>query len=329
MSDSRTVDPLGDISSQGYDTEWAIFTIRRIQKDDPDTVVDMMTMLDVIIDGQNKKIAGAMSPSTLRFTTEQRLRRPMRVDCLPEQAVTWIFWCGESLDMELHRLLPLRQELFSQNVTATGHAPEGPPMPASASEVGRLPSIAEMMEARNNTCSGFIKSYDEYLQVSRDYQAQSDRPNTNCSDFPVAAEDQQGLVSELVRAMVNTTDVAEPPSNAAVKKIAGLKYSNLELELVGWKLLNELKHAQQGHCHIPGYYSDKKPAYRNFINFIARYTTVFEVLWSCKDAVKSLFLDELFAAKLAWNPEFEAARKETNRRGNSNKVVTSRTVRSF
>ncbi|KAI1488475.1 hypothetical protein F5X96DRAFT_685241 [Biscogniauxia mediterranea] len=179
--------------------------------------------------------------------------------------------------------------------------------------------IDEALRQHTNSYRGFISNWDQAMEVDRQYKATCNETDTDGSDFPADEGLQQELVRRIVEAIVNTKDVLEKDTNFAVKKIVDKKYSDIELELVGWKVLIALKSAQDGQNELRPWYCEGGPRYARFDSFMDRYNEIVRILKVSKDMVKNIFTNDMFRDRLAWNPRIEYSRKETNRSGNYRK----------
>ncbi|KAI1633079.1 hypothetical protein F4809DRAFT_644821 [Biscogniauxia mediterranea] len=184
--------------------------------------------------------------------------------------------------------------------------------------------IDEALQQHTNSYRGFISNWDQAMEVDRQYKATCNQVDTDGSDFPADEGLQQELVRGIVEAIVNTKDVLEKDTNFAVKKIVDKKYSDIELELVGWKVLIALKSAQDGQNELRPWYCEGGPRYARFDSFMDRFNEIVRILRVSKDMVKNIFTNDMFRDRLAWNPRIEYSRKETNRSGNYRKGTVCR-----
>ncbi|KAI0594185.1 hypothetical protein F4775DRAFT_606682 [Biscogniauxia sp. FL1348] len=179
--------------------------------------------------------------------------------------------------------------------------------------------IDEALQHHTNSYRGFIANWDQATMVDRQYKATCNQVDTDASDFPSDEGVQRELVRQIVEAIVNTRDVLEKDTNFAFKKIVDKKYSDIELELVAWKVLASLKSAQEGQNELSPWYCEGGPRYARFESFMDRFNEIVRILRVSKDMVKNIFTNDMFRDRLAWNPRIEYSRKETNRSGNFRK----------
>ncbi|KAI0835652.1 hypothetical protein F5Y06DRAFT_299481 [Hypoxylon sp. FL0890] len=141
------------------------------------------------------------------------------------------------------------------------------------------PSMEQMMASKTSSYQGLIRGTEDLGEVDKRYLAIHNRQESDSSDFPLEAKDQQHLIKTLFEAACDCSQAYEPESSQSMKKIKNGSYTDLELELVLWHLLLSIRDAQVGQFH--------------------------HALKSSKDVVVSLFKDATFKHRLAWRPKIE------------------------
>ncbi|KAL7626474.1 hypothetical protein AAE478_003246 [Parahypoxylon ruwenzoriense] len=175
------------------------------------------------------------------------------------------------------------------------------------------PTLPEMMESATRDYQGFIRGIDDYERIMDQYLHTHDVEGGPCTDFPADPEGQRHLVKVLLEASCNCTYVYEPENGQSVKRVQDGSYTDLELELISWKLLMAVRDAQEGRCKLPRYMTCKIPKYVEYGSFNDRFNQVLRAVRCSKDVVASLFKDALFIHRLAWQPEAELKTKARNR----------------
>ncbi|KAI1213569.1 uncharacterized protein F4807DRAFT_456913 [Annulohypoxylon truncatum] len=178
----------------------------------------------------------------------------------------------------------------------------------SADEV-RLP-IHEMIKSSEGAYKGWVRSIEEYHETKRQYHAMHDhyQDPSSYGDFPSNPEHQRELVETMFDAALNVSRTYEHARNSNVQGILNKKYNDLEYELVFWQLLESIYDSQRGHCRLPNHLDRGKPHYEEYRSFGERFDAVINALRSSKGIVGRLFVDTMFADRLAWRPKSELGR---------------------
>ncbi|KAI1340320.1 hypothetical protein F5Y15DRAFT_415210 [Xylariaceae sp. FL0016] len=144
-----------------------------------------------------------------------------------------------------------------------------------------------------------------------------DVPPANRSDVPHNDAERRKAVHHLFLAYHDCSQCVEPVDFLSV-------YSEGEVHLALWQLLRAIEDAASGICTIPRYASKYPYSYQSFPSFEARLTNVTDTLKISKNTCKNMFTNELFSARLAWNPHKEAGRKIANKKLNAKRAETLR-----
>ncbi|RYP44340.1 hypothetical protein DL768_009177 [Monosporascus sp. mg162] len=163
-----------------------------------------------------------------------------------------------------------------------------------------------MHDSKTGRYKGYIKSEAEAEDLFKQYLAQCDTDEGSPEGFPRDSAGQCRLVHQAVDAMVQLKGSreaaeAEKAESSAKRRLTAYNrvlehfWSDLELELMGWRLLCE-----------------------KFDTFMERWNEVLNQLRVSKRTVKALF-DTPFVARLARNVTTEGKRIEANQKGNAKK----------
>ncbi|RYP69378.1 hypothetical protein DL771_006135 [Monosporascus sp. 5C6A] len=201
------------------------------------------------------------------------------------------------------------------------------------------PPIMKMSSAREvlpvqvpqTRYESYIKSEAEAGGLFKQYLAQRDTDEGSLAGFPRDSVGQRRLVRQAVDAMMQLEGSreaaeAEKAEGGAKRRLTAYNrvvehfWSDLELELMGWRLLTACKDAQLGGCQVAGWSTDRRMPNRceAFDTFADRWNEVLSHLRVSKRTVKALF-DTPFVARLAWDVAGEGKRIEANQKGNAKK----------
>ncbi|KAI0122351.1 hypothetical protein F4814DRAFT_458028 [Daldinia grandis] len=181
--------------------------------------------------------------------------------------------------------------------------------------------MEQMMSSNSGAYQGLIRDFGHFRQVNDQYLKIHNRPRGDCSDFPLAPQEQQQLVKLLFEAAHDCSQTYEPEGSQSFRRIHQGSYTDIEFELVLWPLLLSTRDAQMGQCRLPNYLYCKEPPYNSYGSFMERFTAVCDALRLSKDVVVSLFKDATFKHRLGWRPRTELNQKATNRKLNGERDV--------
>lgn len=162
----------------------------------------------------------------------------------------------------------------------------------------------------------YVLSEEDFKQKLKAYMSLDNHDNGTAlgqDDYPYEdPHQQQLLVQALVQAMAHLEDAHDKDSKMPVGRIK--KLSPLELNLMAWSVLLEIRDVQRGELSLPRW--GKSWTWEEFPTFSARFEAVRQALHKYKAMVASLF-DHLFTKRLALNPSAELGRKTANQNLNS------------
>ncbi|KAI5855068.1 hypothetical protein GGS23DRAFT_618983 [Durotheca rogersii] len=154
--------------------------------------------------------------------------------------------------------------------------------------------VVAMMESAVGEFQGFIKRPGDFEVIMREYLSLHNKDTTRAIGMPTTFGEKRNLVRALFDACHDFGQIYEPAHGQSVKRLQNGYYTDLENELILWKLLESICEAQRGHCLIPQYSNCRDRAYDHYDNFQARFNSTIEALRSSKDLVASLFSNEQF-----------------------------------
>ncbi|KAI1485252.1 hypothetical protein F5X96DRAFT_691083 [Biscogniauxia mediterranea] len=158
-----------------------------------------------------------------------------------------------------------------------------------------------------------ISDFNDMRDKEARYLSIKNKAGTQTDDIPENNHELQGLVHRLWIALYNTEDTVESETSDAIKSlIKKPRWSEGEVHLALWKLLEAVIDAQRGICTLPKSYTTSGPIYQEFDSFYARFESVEEGLRISKALCRSVLCMDLFIARIAWNPTAEANRKSVN-----------------
>ncbi|RYO80889.1 hypothetical protein DL766_010444 [Monosporascus sp. MC13-8B] len=175
-----------------------------------------------------------------------------------------------------------------------------------------------MHNSKTGRYQGYIKNEAEAEVLFKQYLAQCDTDKESLEDFPRDDDGQRRLVRQAVEAMMQLegsreaaeAEGAEGAEGGSRRRLTAYNrvfehfWSNLELELMGWRLLSVYRR-MSNQC-------------KTFDMFTERWNKVLNQLRVSKRTVKALF-DTPFVDRLAWNVAGEGKRIEANQKGNARK----------
>ncbi|RYP10109.1 hypothetical protein DL765_008203 [Monosporascus sp. GIB2] len=188
-----------------------------------------------------------------------------------------------------------------------------------------------MQDSKTGRYKGYIKNEVEAEDLFKQYLAQCDTDEGSLEGFPRDCAGKRRLVRQAVEAMMQLESFreaaeAEKAEGRARRRLTAYNrvlehfWSDLELELMGWRLLAACKDAQLGRCRVAGWSTDGRMLNqcKTFGTFTERWNEVLNQLRVSKRTVKALF-DTPFVGRLAWNVAGEGKRIEANQKGNAKK----------
>ncbi|RYP64335.1 hypothetical protein DL769_006697 [Monosporascus sp. CRB-8-3] len=186
-------------------------------------------------------------------------------------------------------------------------------------------------DSKTGRYKGYIKSEAEAEDLFKQYLAQHDTDEGSLEGLPQDSAGRRRLVRQAVDAMMQLEGSreaaeAEKAEGGAKRRLTAYNrvlehfWSDLELELMGWRLLSACRDAQLGKCQVAGWSTDRRMSNRckTFDTFAGRWNEVLNQLRVSKRTVKALF-DTPFVNRLAWNVAGEGKRIEANQKGNAKK----------
>ncbi|KAH9887457.1 hypothetical protein F4778DRAFT_427852 [Xylariomycetidae sp. FL2044] len=168
------------------------------------------------------------------------------------------------------------------------------------------------MESSTGEYQGYITDFDDLKNRHAEYLTLGDRPYPDRQDHPRDLATQQQIVRQLFHAMQNMEGILDGPKRQAATWIESRQWTDLEVEMTSWRLLDAVIKAQAGKNQIPRCQQRKPLSYAKFPSFQHRLDKVLEVLHISKTTVASTFQTETFVHRLAWNPHAELKGKITN-----------------
>ncbi|KAI0596784.1 hypothetical protein F4775DRAFT_593896 [Biscogniauxia sp. FL1348] len=158
-----------------------------------------------------------------------------------------------------------------------------------------------------------ISDFNDMRDKEARYLSIKNKTGTQTDDIPQSTHEHRNLVHRLWIALYNTEGTVESESSDAVKTlIKKPRWSEGEIHLALWKLLEAVIGAQRGICSLPRAYTTSGPVYQEFDSFYARFESVEKGLRISKALCRSVLCMDLFIARIAWNPTAEANRKSVN-----------------
>ncbi|KAI0967259.1 hypothetical protein F4678DRAFT_465798 [Xylaria arbuscula] len=183
-----------------------------------------------------------------------------------------------------------------------------------------LPEFSTTLEKANPNYRPVLRSYGHATLMRQRLIATYNIESTLAHDLPNIDTDGEIWIRLLHNAVHDLSKCLESSTSMHYKTIAnGTHYSEGVMHLVLWELLQCIVEAQQGICKLPPWFTTEGPSYKTYSSFVERFNEVTATLKSSKACCCSLFAMPSFAARLAWNPQREFKRKETNQHLNKAK----------
>ncbi|KAI5923553.1 hypothetical protein F4810DRAFT_720117 [Camillea tinctor] len=171
----------------------------------------------------------------------------------------------------------------------------------------------EALKSHGRIFRHVISDFDDMRDKEARYLSLKNKRATHAEDIPSDPQELQELVRRLWIAIYNTEDVVEAENSDAIKAIMKKpRWSEGEVHLALWKLLDAMINAQRGVCTLPTSYTSGGPIYQEFDGFYSRFESVEEGLKRSKALCRSVLCMDLFIARIAWNPTAETNRKSVN-----------------
>ncbi|KAI0508712.1 hypothetical protein F5B22DRAFT_649806 [Xylaria bambusicola] len=141
-----------------------------------------------------------------------------------------------------------------------------------------------------------------------------DKTDTSTADIPDLDVEGEGheWIERLHNAVYDFSGILELKEAEYYKKLTKDYYNEGAMHWMLWKLLNCVVEAQHGINLLPPWYTPDGPHYRYYPSFAERFNDVVAGLRESKSTVISLFKNDEFPARLAWNPPKEYKRKVDN-----------------
>ncbi|TGJ83617.1 hypothetical protein E0Z10_g5154 [Xylaria hypoxylon] len=189
--------------------------------------------------------------------------------------------------------------------------------PGQPSQDTDLPDFSTTLEAANHTFRPILPSYREAEQAWIVLVAQNNVAGTITTDIPDLNLDGERWVRALYNAVYDFSKTLEANGSQHYKNLHKHNYyPEGVVQVVLWKLVNNIVEAQRGVCSLPPWYTSDGPVYKPYESFAARFAEVEDALKSSKSCCCGLFSSTEFSARLAWNPtkEFSDGNKVAGRK---------------
>lgn len=142
-------------------------------------------------------------------------------------------------------------------------------------------------ESKTGTYLGFARNQADAKRLFAQYLARNNTDKGSLQGFPQDDAGQRQLVRQAVEAMVQLEGSHEAQEvatgtgrkNTSYSRIAEHHWTDEELEIMAWQVLEACKDVQLGNCRVPEWFGDKRLAARSeYCTFTDRWVAVMEQL---------------------------------------------------
>ncbi|KAK8119845.1 uncharacterized protein PG998_004471 [Apiospora kogelbergensis] len=144
-------------------------------------------------------------------------------------------------------------------------------------------------------------------------------PGTNDRLRNTRTPNDNALVERIYYGYWDTTNTLE--SNLSPGDI-----QDVDLQLIGWRLVDFVYKAQAGETSLRPTYSGSRVKHQKFDSFMERFNAVVECLTKSKQICKNILDSDEYMARLSWNPQLEYRRKINNAAGNRRRNFQNQTT---
>ncbi|KAI1266967.1 hypothetical protein F5Y18DRAFT_425523 [Xylariaceae sp. FL1019] len=152
--------------------------------------------------------------------------------------------------------------------------------------------------------------------------------NPPAADIPGPEDDghRRTIAASLKTAIIRHDQVPEAGRRRnGFRHLTDLRWWDSEIDLLVWKLMDYAEAAATGQCLIPRFHEARPTPYKRFDTYQDRLRAMEAILLENKDTVESCFKNDVFCARLAWNPGKEIGRKKINAAVNDSRSKTTKT----
>ncbi|KAB5543036.1 hypothetical protein GE09DRAFT_1061564 [Coniochaeta sp. 2T2.1] len=160
-----------------------------------------------------------------------------------------------------------------------------------------LHEMLKVKDHENNHKYQIVLDHEHALELDKELHAMHNRKGKTAGigdcDFPATYAERKALADGLFQAMVDTSSIVEAGhmknTNKGKGKVARVEEaSNVELQILAWKILDASREAQEGYIYMPTRHG-KEPAYKTYPTYKDRY----EAIKAAVKGSKSIIVDAM------------------------------------